>query len=58
MISLYNSYFSSAYDKEAKRKVAIKKINNVFEHDVEYQKRILREIKILRHFRGHENVLN
>lgn len=30
----------------------------MFEHDLEYQKRILREIKILRHFRGHENVVN
>ncbi|KAF0980358.1 hypothetical protein FDP41_013572 [Naegleria fowleri] len=47
----------SAWDKERNENVAIKKIFNIFEHDREYQKRILREVKILRHFDGCENVV-
>lgn len=35
--------------------MAIKKIFGIFNHDLEFQKRILREIKILKHF-DHENV--
>lgn len=42
---------------EKKHEVAIKKIYNVFEQDREYQKRILREVKILRHFIGHPNLV-
>lgn len=45
----------SAIDAELNEKVAIKKVFNIFEHDHEFQKRILREIKILKHFE-HENV--
>jgi mitogen-activated protein kinase 1/3 len=48
----------AGYDNETKQKVAIKKIFNVFEQDREYQKRILREVKILRHFRNHENIVS
>eukprot|EP00818_Percolomonas_sp_WS_P006607 CAMPEP_0117443752 /NCGR_PEP_ID=MMETSP0759-20121206/4867_1 /TAXON_ID=63605 /ORGANISM="Percolomonas cosmopolitus, Strain WS" /LENGTH=401 /DNA_ID=CAMNT_0005235757 /DNA_START=288 /DNA_END=1493 /DNA_ORIENTATION=- len=53
------------------RFVAIKKMSNVFEHDKEYQKRIYREIVLLRHFsqqrqeqqnaetqQAHENLIN
>jgi hypothetical protein len=36
-------YNSSARDTETDQDVAIKKIFNIFEHDKEYQKRILRE---------------
>jgi serine/threonine protein kinase len=46
-----------AYDHVAKRKVAIKKVVNLFSHSLEFQKRILREIKILRHFRRHDNII-
>ncbi len=46
----------SANDGVHKQKVAIKKIGNVFE-DVTKAKRILREIKLLRHLNGHENVI-
>jgi serine/threonine protein kinase len=47
---------ASARDTESDADVAIKKIFNIFDHDREYQKRILREMKILRHFRDHDNV--
>src|SRR5690606_2941831 len=48
-----------AYDKMKKKHVAIKKIFNVFDHDYEYQKRIFREIKILRYFRNvSDNIIN
>jgi len=46
----------SAIDSELNEKVAIKKVFNIFEHDHEFQKRILREIKILKHFE-HENII-
>jgi serine/threonine protein kinase len=45
-----------ALDKQEKKFVAIKKIFKTFEHGKEYQKRILRELKVMRHFTGHENV--
>jgi serine/threonine protein kinase len=48
----------SAHDAEADTDVAIKKIFNIFDHDREYQKRILREMKILRHFRNHDNIVS
>ena len=44
----------SAMDKVSNRKVAIKKIPKAFD-DLIDAKRILREVKLLRHFR-HENV--
>ena len=46
--------YSSATDHLTGRKVAIKKVSRAFD-DVVDAKRILREIKLLRHFR-HENV--
>jgi len=46
---------SSGVDEQTKQKVAIKKIWNVFTHDRDFQKRILREVKILKHF-DHANV--
>jgi hypothetical protein len=45
---------SSAEDSETGKKVAIKKIPNTF-NDLTDAKRILREIKLMRHFE-HENV--
>jgi mitogen-activated protein kinase 1/3 len=45
----------SAKDEESKRKVAIKKVANAFE-DLVDAKRILREIKLLRHF-DHDNII-
>lgn len=45
----------SALDKVANRKVAIKKVVNAFD-DLIDAKRILREVKMLRHFK-HENVI-
>lgn len=45
----------SAIDKTTNRKVAIKKIHKAFE-DLIDAKRILREVKLLRHFR-HENII-
>lgn len=39
------------------RQVAIKKIGDVFS-DLVDAKRIVREIKLLRHFDGHENIIN
>jgi serine/threonine protein kinase len=45
----------SAFDESKHQKVAIKKVFKIFDHDREFQKRILREIKILKHFQ-HENV--
>lgn len=46
----------AAKDKRSGKKVAIKKVKNAVE-DVVDAKRLLREIKILKHFIGHENVV-
>ena len=46
----------SAVDLVTGKKVAIKKISDTF-RDLIDAKRILREIKLLRHFNGHENVV-
>jgi len=46
----------SAFDSVTNRQVAIKKISNTFD-DLIDAKRILREIKLLRHFNSHENVI-
>ena len=46
---------SSARDNQAQIDVAIKKVHNVFQKPI-LAKRALREIKLLRHFAGHENV--
>jgi serine/threonine protein kinase len=47
----------SAYDSLTDTNVAIKKIFNIFEHEEYYQRRILREVKILKHFRYHDNIV-
>jgi mitogen-activated protein kinase 1/3 len=48
---------SSALDTVTQERVAIKKINNVFSQGTEYAKRILREVKVLKHFRHHDNII-
>ncbi len=47
--------YSAAKDKATGMDVAIKKVHNVFQKPI-LAKRALREIKLLRHFAGHENV--
>jgi mitogen-activated protein kinase 7 len=47
--------FSAAKHIRSGRDVAIKKITKVFDKPI-LAKRALREIKLLRHFNGHENV--
>jgi serine/threonine protein kinase len=47
----------SALDKVTGQKVAIKKIKDTF-IDVVDAKRILRELKLLRHLSGHENIIS
>ena len=49
-------FVASGVDVKTGTKVAIKKIKDVFA-DVIDAKRILREIKLLRHFSGHENII-
>eukprot|EP01080_Neovahlkampfia_damariscottae_P004472 gene4472-7853_t len=48
----------SAYDKVEKKNVAIKKIFNTFEGDLQYQKRILREIKVMNHFKEVDGLIS
>ncbi|KAF0979057.1 hypothetical protein FDP41_002127 [Naegleria fowleri] len=43
----------SAVDNKNNERVAIKKVSSLWERDRNYQKRILREIKILKHFSIH-----
>jgi serine/threonine protein kinase len=50
-------FVCSADDAVENKQVAIKKIGDVF-NDLVDAKRILREIKLLRHFDGHENIIN
>jgi serine/threonine protein kinase len=49
-------FVASGVDTRTGNKVAIKKIKDVFV-DVVDAKRILREIKLLRHFNSHENII-
>ena len=49
-------FVASALDTVTGEKVAIKKIKDVF-HDLVDAKRILREMKLLRHFNTHENII-
>ena len=49
-------FVTSADDTVTGNRVAIKKIKNVFA-DVVDAKRILRELKLLRHFNSHENII-
>ena len=44
----------SAMDNKNNERVAIKKVSSLYERDRNYQKRILREIKILKHFRQYK----
>jgi serine/threonine protein kinase len=46
-----------AHDSVTDRHVAVKKITDVFEKEEEYQKRILREVMITKHLRGHRNIV-
>eukprot|EP00761_Pharyngomonas_kirbyi_P008854 gb/GECH01008866.1/.p1 GENE.gb/GECH01008866.1/~~gb/GECH01008866.1/.p1 ORF type:complete len:363 (+),score=68.03 gb/GECH01008866.1/:1-1089(+) len=46
----------SGTDTETDERVAVKKVIGVFEHDRDFQKRILRELRILAHFE-HENII-
>ena len=46
----------SAYDTEANRKVAIKKVRDMF-RDLGDARRILREVKLLRTLAQHENIV-
>ncbi|KAL0479958.1 mitogen-activated protein kinase [Acrasis kona] len=48
----------SAFDMVAQEKVAIKKITNVFEQGLEFQKRVVREVAILIHLSQHENIIS
>ena len=50
-------FVASAYDSRTKQKVAIKKIKDAFSDMVD-AKRILRELKLLRHFSKHENIIS
>eukprot|EP01080_Neovahlkampfia_damariscottae_P008837 gene8837-785_t len=47
----------SAYDHIKKKEVAIKKMYATFSQSMDYQKRILREIQLLLHFRGCESIV-
>jgi len=46
-----------AYDKELKCNVAIKKVDELTSHPI-HAKRILREVKILRHLKGHVGIVD
>ena len=50
------SYASSALDCETKSYVAIKRINQI--DSLLVARRTLRELKLLKHFRGHPNVFH
>lgn len=49
-------FVCAAQDAVTKKRVAIKKIKDVF-RDLTDAKRILREIKLLRHLGGHQNII-
>ncbi|CAN0350117.1 unnamed protein product [Ascophyllum nodosum] len=49
-------FVCSAYDNVIGKRVAVKKVKDMF-RDLGDAKRILRELKLLRHFRPHENVV-
>ena len=48
-------FVASAIDSKTGNRVAIKKIRQVFQDTID-AKRILRELKLLRHLNGHENI--
>lgn len=49
------NFYSAAKNTQTGEDVAIKKVTKVFEKAI-LAKRALREVKLLRHFSGHENV--
>ena len=49
------SFDSAAKSMETSQEVAIKKVTKIFDKPI-LAKRALRELKLLRHFNGHENV--
>lgn len=51
----YLNLYSAAKNTQTGEDVAIKKVTKVFEKAI-LAKRALREVKLLRHFSGHENV--
>lgn len=50
-------FVASGYDRISKQQVAIKKIGDAF-LDVIDAKRILRELRLLRHFNSHDNIIS
>ena len=50
-------FVASGIDRISGEKVAVKKVRDVFA-DVVDAKRILRELKLLRHFQKHENIIS
>lgn len=52
--TFYFNLYSAAVNSETKEEVAIKKVTNAFHNRID-AKRILREIKLLRHM-NHDNV--
>ncbi|CAM9684153.1 unnamed protein product [Chrysoparadoxa australica] len=50
-------FVCSAEDQKTGKKVAIKKVTDLF-RDIGDAKRILRELKLLRHFKLHENIVS
>jgi mitogen-activated protein kinase 1/3 len=50
-------FVASAQDSVTGEKVAIKKIKDAFSDSID-AKRILRELKLLRHFNSHENIIS
>lgn len=50
-----NSNTSAAVNKISGQEVAVKKITKVFDKPI-FARRALRELKLLKHFNGHENV--
>ena len=55
LLFFFQLSFSSAKDNLTGESVAVKKITNCFTNLTD-TKRIIREVKLLRHLRGHENV--
>eukprot|EP01080_Neovahlkampfia_damariscottae_P000601 gene601-8106_t len=49
---------ASGFDIVTKQKVAIKKLPAIFERNNEFQKRILREIKVMKFATGHPNIVS
>ena len=52
---IYIYIYSAAFDEKLQKSVAIKRISRIFERKI-LTKRVMREVKLLKHFNGHENV--